>query len=235
MPLHEPSGGFDPIQLNGQLRPDLQAPLYDDFFYGNSGNSNFVQAWAALGAGAPDFNSANVANRPGVISINDGGLNSVTLLFQTGSIQPLANGFWQYVTDVNVPVLSDGTNNFFARVGVMNSAVAADPTDGIYFEYSNTVNAGDWTATCKGGGVQTQVDSGVQVTAGTFFRLKIQGADALAPVLFFVNNAQIASISTNIPVAQLGLGFQMKKNANTLLRNFGVDLVYFGFAFSSFR
>lgn len=235
MPLRQPTSGFDPIQLNGQLRYAADMPLFDDFYYGTTGSQAFIQAWTIQGAGSIDFNSANVANRPGVITLNSGVANSFALLTAIEPPGPLVNGFWQFQTAVMFPVLSTGVDRYFGRLGVMAGAVASDPTDGIYFEYSDATSAGNWTAVTVNGGVSSQLDLGIPVIAGTFYNLKIQGADAAAPVSFSINGVLVGALSTNIPAAVLNIGAQMEKNAHTVVSQMRIDLIYLGYAFSSFR
>jgi hypothetical protein len=233
--LQNPQTGFDAIQLNGQLR-SLDGPgVFDDFIYGITGNQIFAQAWVQQGTGSVNFNGANIADRPGYITVASGVANSFTILSTRNVVQPLPNGFWQYQAAVRIPVLSTGVDRFFARFGVMNSAVAADPTDGLYFEYSDATNAGNWTGISVKGGASSNVDSGVPVVAATFVNLKIQGAGVTSPVVFSINGVQVGSLSANIPVADITVASQLEKNAHTVTSNMDIDLIYFGYAFGAFR
>jgi hypothetical protein len=233
MPLRQPAAGLDPIQLNGQLRYLGGPEIYDDFWYGSTANATFTNAWRNLASGSFNFNTANVADRPGVIQVATGAVPvSVVQLAPQQPAQPLPNGFWEFQTALSLVALSTGVTRYVGNFGMIDAGI----TNGFYFQYSDTVNAGNWTPTVNNAGVLTQVDSGVPAVAGAFVNLRIDGADSGA-ASFYINGTLVATISTGLP--SNAINFQPMIN---LILTIGaisvavnVDTLYYGYAFSSFR
>lgn len=137
----------------------------------------------------------------------------------------LGYGDWTFDTIVRVPTLSDGTETFVAYIGFGDSATG-NPTDGVLFRYTHSVNSGKWECVTRANNVETVSDSGVAVVAGTIVRLGITINAAATSVTFTIDGATVATITTNIPTGagrQTGLVWSIIKSAGTTNRRLDVD------------
>jgi hypothetical protein len=235
MPVINPQTGFDDIQLNGQRAFQNQQSKVDDFVY--SGTATQAPNWVTTGTGTSQFNVANVANHPGILNCRSSGAGvNFTFIRTSEPVAALPSGFWQVSFIVQFPVLSDGVNRFFARLGLMSNGVTAAPVDGVFFEYSDAApDNGNWTINNKAAGVVVPVDSLVPVVAGSWFELTIIGRDSNQAPEFFVNGASVGTVAVNIPAVNLFPSLQMHQTISTAQRQMFVDLGYWGYAFAAFR
>lgn len=129
---------------------------------------------------------------------------------------------------VRFPNLSDATDSFVARAGFTN-AYSSSLTDGIYFEYTHSVNAGNWTCKTGSNASFTTANSGTPVAINTWYRLTavVNAAGTLAT--FYINGTQVGTISTNIPTGArlFGVGAGMYKTAGTTARKMFADYGYY--------
>ena len=95
--------------------------------------------------------------------------------------------------------LSDGVNRYMLRMGFSVMALPNTITQGITFEYTDNENGGRWQALTEDGVAETSVDTGITVTALTYFKLEIEINAAGDSVEFFIDNVSVATITTNIP------------------------------------
>jgi hypothetical protein len=135
--------------------------------------------------------------------------------------------FW---ARVRVPTLSDATETATFQAGFVDGTASVD---GCFFRYSHGLSAGNWEAVCKSNSVETVVDTGVPVAAGTFYALKITNSASTNLTQFWLDGASVANITTNIPSAtgrEFGFGATLLKSAGTTART--VDLDYIGMSFT---
>lgn len=131
--------------------------------------------------------------------------------------------------DAYVPQLSDGANAFTVRVGFINSS-SGEPTNGVYFRYTHSVNGGEWQAVCRAAGVETVADTNILVTAAwTYLEIEVNAAGTSAA--FYLYGNLVATITTNIPIGSnlTGLGLSNIKSAGTSNREFRVDMMAYSF------
>lgn len=118
--------------------------------------------------------------------------------------------------------LSTGTDTYTAYLGLFD-AVSAVPTFGMFFRYTHSVNGGRWEAICKNGGSETVVDTGVtaSVPTTTLDTFEIRGSADGNTFTFYINDALVATITTNLlPVSSgLGFGYNFRRSAGTAALN----------------
>lgn len=126
--------------------------------------------------------------------------------------------------------LSDGTDRYFIRSGLFAISLPTTIDEGIGFEYIDNENSGAWQAICDDApGVETSVDTGVTVTASTWYKLEFEVNTDADSVEFFIDDVSVATITTNIP---LGAAFHLFYNTNiqkvlgTTSREFEIDAMY---------
>lgn len=160
--------------------------------------------WSAANAGT---NASSQINNANADSLHDGIVESdtgttaagraVLYLGVDGLVTPTAGGLIVAEAEVRLPVLSTGAEEFISRYMFGDSLVAADHTDGIYFEYNRSLGGNFWRCKTAAGGVRTTVTSAIPVAANTWYRLR----QLITPtaVNYFVDNVLAATINTNIP------------------------------------
>lgn len=95
------------------------------------------------------------------------------------------------------------------RIGLMNgTTTSADPTDGIYFQYNTTTTAGNWFMCAQNNNAVTCADTGVArtTTLNTYQRFKFVTNSAGSSVEFFINEASVGTVSTNLPANTRPIG-----------------------------
>lgn len=121
--------------------------------------------------------------------------------------------------------LSDGTDTYTVRVGLLDSA-AAEPTEGVFLRYVHSANGGRWLAVSRANGVESTVDTGVLYTINTNYRVSIEVLGDASKAFIAINGVPVASFTTNIPAGagrELGFGGFILKSAGTTDRSFFTD------------
>lgn len=101
------------------------------------------------------------------------------------------------------PTVQDATDQWSDRWGLGDGAVAADATDGLYFESNRTVNGDNNVRLCAAAaGTRTKTTMGVAPTANTFERWKLILNGGGTSVQGYLNDVLTgAAVTTNIPTA----------------------------------
>lgn len=121
-----------------------------------------------------------------------------------------------------VDVLSDATDTYTVYLGFGDTTNGTEPTEGCYFKYTHSVNAGKWQAVTSNASVRTAVDTGITVDLlYSIFEIEINAAGT--SVTYKINGATVATITTNIPSGFFGLDFIMTKSAGTTSRKYIMD------------
>lgn len=100
--------------------------------------------------------------------------------------------------------------------------------DGVFFRYSDNVNAGKWQCVARSNNVETVADSGVAVAASTRYLLECEVNDAANSAKYYINGALVATIVTNIPSGagrEISSYNAIEKSIGTTARTFQIDSV----------
>jgi hypothetical protein len=220
-------------------RPDGYAELYRQFYQvGNltSGSSDGEINYSLSGTGSSIAGILSSTIAPfGGANMNTG--TTTTGLAQIEGPNNLVPGFDAVVLEarVGVPTLSDGTNRYQVFIGHSNGAGSYNDsaaTYGVYFLYSDNINGGRWEAVTKNTTSNvTRVDTGVSVSAGNAYVLKIEIDYGSPEAKFYINGSLVATITTNI-VHPSSPAFSRYRNriikiAGTTNRNMIMDYMYF--------
>lgn len=119
--------------------------------------------------------------------------------------------------------VSDGTDTYTLRVGFLD-VTNATPVDGIYFRYTDSVNAGKWECVTCANSVETATDSGIALSTNAYIKFKIIVNAAATSVQFYINDTLVQTNSTNIPTGTSrvsGFMFMIVKSAGTTARTLG--------------
>jgi len=130
---------------------------------------------------------------------------------------------WRYDTVIKIDTLSDGTNTYVLRCGFLDSG-SAEPTDGVFFRYTHSVNSGKWELVARANSVETVTNAtNTAVAAATWYRLTVIVNPAGTLAEFFQDGVSLGTVAANIPTAasrQTGFGNMFLKSAGTADINF---------------
>jgi hypothetical protein len=129
---------------------------------------------------------------------------------------------------VSVPTLGGtGAAALTVRVGLGDTTGIGDEANGVYFEYAGTA-AGtiNWSLKTASASTRTTTGSGIAVTAGQWYKLSAVVNAGGTSVGFYVDDAFIANISTNIPTTALAPTLRIIAGAASVAAK-SVDIDYY--------
>lgn len=203
--------------------------FHDDFTgTGALGTANFASI--SSGAGASTASAGLTLGYPGSVQMTTG-TNSAgyTQLYGDSRNQLfLGGGQITWESTFKITALSDGTNTYTVWIGMMNETVPADPTNGITFKYSSTVNSGNWQFNSTKASTTTSVDTATAADTN-WHRFGWVLNSANTSVQAYIDGVAVGTaITTNLPVTTSnGVTYiwQVLKSAGTTARTFYIDSV----------
>jgi hypothetical protein len=119
----------------------------------------------------------------------------------------LGGGIWTFSGDVLIPVLSAPANRFTVyTVGLVDGVATGITNNEVDFRYSDNVNGGRWQCVTRSGGTDNaNLDSGITVTALTWYKLVATVNANASSVEFRINGALVVTSTTHIPLNGLNL------------------------------
>lgn len=226
----------------GGVNPFATVTYCDDFLGSNSTSATVSSfTFRTLVNGGTMTTTNGTADHPGILQLNTG-------VSATGEVcilsQPLGllfgGGVTTYEAVVNIPTLSDGTETFTARFGFGDQGSGGGAiTDGAWFEYTHSVNSGNWTINTSSNSSPTSANTSTAVGTG-WVRLKVECNAAGTSMAFYVNGSQVTNspITTTIPTGasrNFGVMASMLKSNGTTLRAANIDLIYLNIALTNTR
>jgi hypothetical protein len=173
----------------------------------------------------------------GVNGIRLGTLTSTTAapylnLSHTGAANPvqaytLTSDYIVMTTRIRIPDLSDGTNSYNLRIGMVNSLNQVNIGNGCIFTYDSigtqtgSSASANWQALTANTNVRTFTNTTTAVSANTWVKLRIVANSS--NVFFYVNNTLVATHTTNIPTTNLVPYIDIRKTAGSTARTLEVD------------
>jgi len=127
---------------------------------------------------------------------------------------------------VYIPTLSNGSERFSVRIGLTDdgSAGAGNPiTDGVYFDYFDTVSP-NWRCSTASNSSRTETVSSVAVAAGSFVKLRTVFSPSDAK--FYINGTLAVTTITNLPTGAaraFGISAAIQKTIGTTARQLNID------------
>jgi hypothetical protein len=120
-----------------------------------------------------------------------------------------------------------GSPDFYLETAGTTSGAASSGFTTAGFYYRDDVNGGKWQAKVRSAvtPTETNVDTGVTVALNTLYRLRVIVNAARTEAKFYINDALVATISTNLPAAASAMSITngIKKTVGTTSRS-----AYFG-------
>jgi len=219
----------------------------DDFLLAYTVSTNGVNnglGWTVGISGGNTASAQGTANNPGVMSVSTGtGSGGATWVhgatgdFYCGS-GAITMTFWVALNN-----LSSSTQRYNIFIGALNSADfnSATPTnDGLWFQYSDNLNSGDWTYNTAAGGSATNDNSSVAATtAYQVLQIAVNAAGTSANFLVgttLANLTSVGTIGTNIPTsATISPYMGIKKSVGSTAGVLYVDLFTMQYALTTSR
>jgi hypothetical protein len=140
----------------------------------------------------------------------------------------LGKGITQFETVLRFNNLSTSGQRYTLRIGWTDATNGtAEPTNGIFFRYTDNVNSARWQCVCRNGGVETATDSGVSATTGINVKLKVIVNATGTSADFYIQDNLVATVNTNLPTVNAGLGtgfgYSIVKSVGTTERSVFID------------
>ncbi len=175
------------------------------------------------------------ATNPGIVTFSGGGSNGIFMAGNYGS-NPNADSFalgggslslnWVF----DLIALSTNTDTYTVFIGFMDAASVAGQvpiSDGVYFQYTNSVNGGNWQIVCTKGGVSTTANTITPAATG-FHNYGVSINAAGTSAAFTINGVAVANspIASNIPTNPISPAIYTLQSAGTVPDQ-EVDLIYY--------
>jgi hypothetical protein len=240
------SGGRSTTVTVSAFQPNVALQEFDDFMNTFGDNSHFskltwISPTSSFLDGVPGTNT-----NPGILVMNNGGSSNNLSMFlkqetaSTSFTGAFASGGGAITNSwiVELTSLSSGGNTYRFSSGMADGVTINGGTDafvdGIYFQYTNTVNGGQWTINCTKASTTTTVNTAVAANT-TFNTLSYVINAGGTSVSFYINNALVGTpITTNIPTNPI-TPFLFSTNLSGNTPNVNADLWYVNVALATPR
>lgn len=220
------TSGYDP--LSEQI-------FFQDFVFDTSQGSTANYTFGTQGGSGQTgaLLSHTYTNAVGVFRLTSGTTASTGLSLQTnpqqiGAFRPSTYAA-TFVGRINMNQLSDATNRYIIRVGLITAAYNSNPASGIFFRYSDNVNSGKYECVCRNANVETVINTTIAPAISTNWdKLEWRINAAGTSVEFFINNVSQGTIATNIPTTTyLLMWFVLHKVSGASSQLMDIDAYYF--------
>ena len=218
--------------------PSATLVSVDDFIgvsYVSSASSVYgVESWFVSGTGM-NVEGGQTSAHPGVLMFPSGNIASgnsgIFLGNNSGAISQnivLGGGALTVNWVIETETLSTVTDRYSFRVGLGDTA-AADQVNGVYFEYSDNLNSGQWVGKTASASSRNSSNSNVAAVNNAYVNLGISINAAASSVTFSINGVAISGgpIAATIPTAAITPFFDVTRVSGTVLANaVRADLYY---------
>ena len=132
---------------------------------------------------------------------------------------------------VRIPILNDGTDRYYCKLGLVTSLNQTTLGGGIVFTYdlsgtqTGSSATSDWQTITASSNIRTYSQNSVNTTAviaNTWTKLQIVATSSV--VYFYIDGTLVATHTSNLPTAQtLTPYFDIRKTAGTTARTLEID------------
>lgn len=165
--------------------------FYEDFVSGNSTLPNSATSYYS-NSQAPTVDAIGTA-------VTNSNANTGAL---AGNFDSFTFGAGAAKFEARVRPLTrlSSTGNLIIRVGFGDTTGSSAYTDGVWLEYTDNVNSGNWVGHCKAGGAESTVNLAVGPAVNTWYLLSIEINAGATAATFSVDGANAQTLtSANIP------------------------------------
>lgn len=217
--------GSDLIAITGGYAynsPQNYVTMYDDFLGQTTAGAYAWGASTASGGSSAVQNGITLTSQTiGLINLFTGGSTTGGSALQLPNIFVLGGGVISLTWRSIIPTLSNGTDRFTIYQG-LSVGGNSTPTDGIWFQYSDNVNSGQWQIICRGSSTSTTTNTSTAADT-SFHKFRIDINAAGSSVTFYIDGTSVGTIATHIPTAAIGPWANILKSAGTNSLNLILD------------
>jgi hypothetical protein len=179
------------------IHPQTHCWFYDDFL--GAAVSPYAKGWRTSGSGGVTSLNHGETNAPGIMENSTQTVATNSRYIDLGGTSVLfGGGRMVYEWRIRIPTLSDGTDTFKVQVGIHDSTTGT-VTDGVWFEYSHSVNSGQWVLSASSNSTASTTSSTSAPSANTWYKLKIDVNAAATLATYYVDGTSVGTVSGNIP------------------------------------
>lgn len=173
------------------------------------------------------------SGHPGYIRLNTGtnAKGRSGAFFASPNAILAGGGYMRLETTARISALSTTTYTYTFRFGFLDNITNIEPTDGIYFRYTHTVNGGNWVGVARSNNAESTINGTTGPVANAWVKLRIEVASDGSFVMFYADDVLVGTLTTNIPTGagrDVGVGTSIAKSTGNGLA-FKVDHDYFSF------
>jgi len=199
------------------ILPSQGIYLFDDFLGSMQGGINTsytdIISYQSGGTAQTASTITNRTNQQGVILMNTSTSATSVVGYNLGSQTLfLGGGAITIENYLCIPTLSTATDRFFTQFGYTNLNNIRNTANAVFFSYDEggqqffdgqtTPNFKCYT---RNAGTSTLTITTIPVVAGQWYKLRIEINGARTQVLYYINNVLVATHTTNIPLATIGM------------------------------
>lgn len=216
------------------FNPNEVITIVDDFIGGNGNtvtSATYNYEWSLPGVSFLDRTTTE-SGHPGIMGNNSYASGAAIL-----ALSNMGNSRYNFILGggeltlnwvFNITALSTGSITYTLRIGMGDTVGTADQVNGVYVEYTNAVNSGNWQFKTANASTRTTSNSSVAVTTG-WHNLAITINAAASSVSYTMDGVSLGTaITTNIPTAaSITPLISASRSAGTVaVDTFLVDLFY---------
>lgn len=221
--------GVPQTSSSAAFNPSQKMELYSDFLNGTN------QFWQTSTSAFYNIATADATN-PGTCVINANNTHGTTAMEVDG--MTFGGGEVVFETRLYLTRLSS-SGDFVLRVGFGDTIDGTAFTDGVWFEYTDNVNSGNFVAKAKAGGTSGSTNLASGPVLNTWVTLKIIVNAGATSATFYINGTSAGSVSTansipNSASEAVGMMISCNSTSANLTQTF-VDYAYLSQTFSTPR
>lgn len=193
----------------------------DDFISGVSSSFIGSLGWGDEQGGTTSYSicSAGVdSSHPGTLVLNTAGAYAGHRLYlsqnTTVSQLPLVLGGGSLSINwvCKLSQLSNGTNRFYLAIGI-GDMTGDTPNNGVFFQYIDNINSGNWQICASSASVQTSTNTSVAADTN-WHNFGIVVNAAASSISYTIDGVSVGTVTTNIPTVQLSPSFSFNNNGS---------------------
>jgi hypothetical protein len=195
---------------------------FEDFLFGSYAVDNAYTFAAVANSGSSDVEAASTGNDYAgmhvLSTLNSASSNPLIHGFGGNNKIALGNKAFSWEARVRISASSTNAQNFTTRIGFMDGVATGAPVNGVFFSYNHGTNSGNWVATSTSASTSSNVNSTVAMTANQWYILRAVVNAAGTSISFYIDDALIGSVATNIPTVAMRPVFKHEKTNGTQAR-----------------
>jgi len=230
--------GWMPMSTNNEWKRNYGYEYFQDLGSATFTDGTIAATVSGTSAAVNAGTAVSASNRPGIAFATTGttaaGVAGLTTDVTQFRYSVLGGGIIAFETAIQLPTLSTSTDRYSCKWGLSKENINnITLTTGVLFVYDeggvmtgNTASNNFKTVTTNAG-VRTITDTGIPVTAGSWYTLRIEINAAGTQATFKINGATVATHTTNLPTGannnmamETGIFKNIGLTARTMLLDF---------------